>query len=123
MTFVRIVVGDLDLVLGLFILGWINAIRASGVRDRKLDRLIRPAMDSVQGNHPSALELVTGLAEVAATRNHLFRRLTEIGRVDIFPAAFRSAEKVCSFRYGIDPGNRYPVRSEERKCIPFPLSY
>jgi hypothetical protein len=95
MTLVRIVLGGLGVVSGLFILAWINAIRASVARDRKLDDLIRPAIDAVRENRPVAQETVTELAGVAATRNHLFARLKAMGRADIFPAAYRSIEKVA----------------------------
>jgi hypothetical protein len=81
--------------LGLFILGWMNAIRASVVRDRKLDKLIRPAMEAVREKRPFAKDRVTEIAELPATRNHLFARLMEMGRADIFPAACRSVEKVA----------------------------
>jgi len=94
-TLVWIVLGTLGLVLSLFVIGWLNAIRASGVRNRKLDELIRPAMDAVRENRPSAQERVTELAEVPATRNYLFARLTEIGKADMFPLACRSFEKVA----------------------------
>jgi hypothetical protein len=95
MTFIWIVLGVVGVALGLFILLWINAMRASVVRDRKLDKLIRPAIEAVRENRPFAQDRVTELAEVPATRNHLFARLMEMGRADIFPAAFRSVEKVA----------------------------
>ena len=94
-TLVWIVHGALGLVLSLFVLGWLNAIRASGVRNRKLDGLIRPAIDAVRENRPSAQERVTELAEVPATRNYLYARLMEIGKADMFPLACRSIEKVA----------------------------
>jgi len=95
MTLVWIVLGVVALMLSLFVLGWLNAIRASGVRNRKLESLTRPAMEAVRENRPSAQDMVTELAEVPATRNYLFARLTEIGRADMFPVALRSIEKVA----------------------------
>jgi hypothetical protein len=95
MTLVWIVLGVLALMLSLFVLGWLNAIRASGVRNRKLESLTRPAMEAVRENGPSAQDLVTELAEVPATRNYLFARLTELGKADMFPLALRLIEKVA----------------------------
>jgi hypothetical protein len=95
MIFIWIALGILSVALGLFILGWINAIRASVVRDRELDKLIRPAIEAVRENRPFAQDRVTELAEVPATRNHLFTRLIEMGRADIFPTACRAVEKVA----------------------------
>ena len=70
MTLVWIVLGVLALMLSLFVLGWLNAIRASGVRNRKLESLTRPAMEAVRENGPSAQDLVTELAEVARWLMH-----------------------------------------------------
>src|SRR5258707_964185 len=95
MTFIWIVLGVLGVAGGPWLLGWMNAIRASVVRDRKLDKLIRPAMEAVRENRPSAQDRITEFAEVPATRNHLFARLREMGRADLFPAACRSVEKVA----------------------------
>jgi hypothetical protein len=95
MTLVWIVLGVLALMLSLFVLGWLNAIRASGVRNRKIESLTRPAMEAVRENRPSAQDMVTELAEVPAARNYLFARLTELGKADMFPLALRSIEKVA----------------------------
>lgn len=95
MTLIWIVLGVLGVALSLFILGWMNAIRASLVRDRKLDELIRPAIEAVQEKRPFAQDRVKELAEAPATRNHLFARLTELGRADLFPSGCRSIEKVA----------------------------
>ena len=95
MTFVWILLGVVAALPLLFVLGWLNALRASRVRNRKLDQLVRPAISAVLENRPSAQDLVTELAEAPATRNHLFTRLTEMGRADLFPAGCRSLEKVA----------------------------
>jgi hypothetical protein len=52
-------------------------------------------MEAVRENGPSAQDLVTELAEVPATRNYLFARLTELGKADMFPLALRLIEKVA----------------------------
>lgn len=95
MTLIWIVLGVLGVALSLFILGWFNAIRASKVRDSKLDELIQPAIEAIREDRPSAQDRVIELAKIPATRNHLFARLTEIGRADLFPAACLSAGKVA----------------------------
>lgn len=95
MTFVWIIVGIVSFVLALFIFGWVNAIRASMARDRKLDEMVQPAIEAVREGKPSAKEIVTKLAETPITRNHLFTRLTEMGKVDLFPSEYRTNEKVA----------------------------
>lgn len=52
MKLVWILLGALGIALGLFVLAWLNAIRASWVRNFKLDKLIRPAIEAVQQNRP-----------------------------------------------------------------------
>lgn len=44
---------------------------------------------------PSAPDLVAKLAETPIARNHLFARLKEVGRADVFPVSCRSIEKVA----------------------------
>jgi hypothetical protein len=95
MTIIWTVLGVLAVVLGLFILGWINAIRASAVRNRKLEEMVRPAIEAVLENRSSAREIIAQLAELPAARNHLFARLKEMGKADIFPLGCRSIEKVA----------------------------
>jgi len=95
MIFVWIFVGVLGLLLCLFIVGWLNAIRASAVRNRKLDEMIRPALDAASKNLPTTRELVTELAKLPATRNHLFTKLKEIGRTDLFPEHFRTIVQIA----------------------------
>src|SRR6185295_5912199 len=90
-----IVLGVLGVPLGLFILVWLNAIRASVARDNKLDKLIRPAIEAVRENRPFAADKVAELAEIPVIRNHLFARLKGMGKADIFPVACRSVEKVA----------------------------
>jgi len=94
-TFVWVVLGIVALAAILFGLGWWNAIRASAVRNRLLDEMIRPALDAVGAGSPSAVEMVAQVAAVAAPRNRLLARLTEMGKQDLFPAAWRSVEKVA----------------------------
>src|SRR5271169_3816048 len=94
-TFGWIVIGIVGLVAILFVLGWLNAIRASAVRNRLLDEMIRPALDAVRAGSPSAVEMVAQVAAVAAARNRLLTRLTEMGKQDLFPAACHSIEKLA----------------------------
>jgi hypothetical protein len=94
-TFAWIVLGVVALVVILFGLGWLNAIRASAARNRRLDEMIRPALDAVRAGRPSAAETVAQVAAVAAPRNRLFASLTEMGKQDVFPVAYRSIEKVA----------------------------
>ncbi len=93
--FLWIVLGICALLFGLFIAGWINSILASVMRNYKLEKLISPAIEAVQGNLPSAKDLVMEFAEIPVTRNHLFSRLTEMGRADLFPALDREIDKIA----------------------------
>lgn len=95
MTFIWIVLGILGLVVGVFLLGWLSALRASMVRNWRLEKLISPAIRAVEQNDPSAQERVAEFARIAAARNHLFARLKDLGKADIFPACYRSVEKVA----------------------------
>lgn len=95
MIFVWIVIGVLGLLLSLFIMLWLNAIRASGVRNRQLDKMVQPAVDAAGKNLPAARELVAELAKHPGVRNHLFRKLKEIGSADIFPEHYRAIEKIA----------------------------
>lgn len=92
MTVVWIVLGVL--VLG-FLLLWLNAIRASAKRDVELDEMVQPALTAVAGNSASANDLISGLASRPAARNHLYSKLKEIGKSDLFPTEYRTAEKVA----------------------------
>lgn len=95
MIFVWIVLGIVVFVVGLFILLWLNAIRASIVRNRQLDEMIQEAVQAVEENDPSVQDIVAGVAAVPATRNHLYAKLKEMGKTELFPMEQRSAEKVA----------------------------
>jgi len=95
MTFIWVVLWVIALLLGLFILGWMNAVRASIARKRELDNLVRPAIDAVRQCLATAEDMVTKVAEIPVARNHLFARLAQIGRIDIFPASYRTLDKVA----------------------------
>lgn len=95
MTVVWIVLGLLGALFLLFVLGWANAIRASGVRNRKLEAMVRPALEAARENRPNAVDMIKDLAETPATRNHLFACLKEMGKPELFPSAFRAIEKVA----------------------------
>ncbi len=91
MILVWIVLG----IAGLFLLGWLNAIRATLVRNSRLAKRIQPAIDALQENRPDAVAKVAEFAGDPATRNHLFATLQDMGRADAFPPAYRSLENVA----------------------------
>lgn len=95
MIIVWIVLGVVALLVVLFILAWLNAIRASIACHRRLQGIIRPAIEAVEGNHPSAQDIICNLAERPAARNVLYAKLKEMGKADLFPAACRSAENIA----------------------------
>ena len=94
-AFIWAILGVFATVLVLFVLGWLNAIRASVATKRKLDEMTNPAVEAVLAGHSSAQDLVAKAAEVPATRNRLFARLREVGKADVFPVSFRTAENVA----------------------------
>ena len=95
MKLIWILLGALGIALGLFVLAWLNAIRASWVRNSKLAKLIRPAIEAAQQNRPFAEDKIRQLAELPEARNMLFAELKEIGRAELFPTDYLSIEKVA----------------------------
>ncbi len=91
MTVVWIALG----IVGLFLLLWLNAIRATLVRNWRLAKRVQPAIDALQENRPDALAKVAEFAADPATRNHLFATLQDMGRADAFSSAYRSVENVA----------------------------
>ena len=95
MTIFWIILGVLAVFVTAIFLLRLNAIRASFHRTRQLDEMIEPAIKAVQENSPSVLEVVANLASAPATRNHLFCRLQEMGRCDLFPAEYQTLESIA----------------------------
>lgn len=93
MIFIWIVVGLFALVVVLFLLMWMRAIRASGRRNEQLEKDLLPVIAALQENDSSAPQLVYDAAQNPTTRNFLYEKLQELGRVDIFPEEFRTNEK------------------------------
>ena len=91
----KIVLWILGVPIGLFILLWMNAIRATIARNRRLRKLIGPALTAAEAGHENAGELVWASAKDPATRNDLYARLKMIGMADIFPAEFRTIEMIA----------------------------
>ena len=91
----KIVLWIIGVSIGLFILLWMNAIRATIARNRRLRKLIEPAVTAVDAGHENASELVWACAKDPATRNDLYVRLKVMGKADIFPEEFRTIEKIA----------------------------
>lgn len=92
MKFVLWIVGAL---VGLFILLWMNAIRATISRTRRLNKQIGPVVTAVAEGHENASELVLACAKDPATRNHLYARLKDMGMAETFPGEYRTIEKIA----------------------------
>ncbi len=91
----KIVLWIIGVPIGLFILLWMNAMRATIARNRRLMKLIGPVVTAVDAGHENASELVWACAKNPATRNDLYARLKVMGEADIFPEEFRTIEKVA----------------------------
>ena len=91
----KIVLWIVGTLVGLFVLLWMNAIRATIARNRRLSKMIGPAVTAVAEGHENASELVLGCAKDPATRNHLYARLKDLGKVEIFPEECRTIEKIA----------------------------
>jgi hypothetical protein len=89
------VLGLFFLLLVVFILGWLNAIRASKKRDLILEKMVEAALASVVENETSPSAALVEAASRPASRNFLYWKLVERGRADLFPAEFRTPEKVA----------------------------
>ncbi len=123
-TFIWIVAGIVAFIVLLFFLLWLNAIRASGKRDRKLDERIEPALKAVEGNSSDVRDVIMGFAEDSATRNHLFFRLKELGKEDLFPVEYRILEMVAEsdlVRWLMHPNELSNTPSEIELVQKFPV--
>lgn len=95
MIIIKVILWIIAILVALFILGWLNAIRASMSRNKKLDEKIKPAIQAIASNAPDAQSIILKFAEDPSTRNHLFKKLKELGKESLFPMAFRSEEKMA----------------------------
>lgn len=86
------IVGSL---IGLFVLLWMNVVRGRIARNRQLDEMIRHTLAAVDENREDSRELVIDSAKYPATRNHLFARLKERGKAELFPAEYRTLERIA----------------------------
>ena len=119
MTFTSILISALAVLLCLIIFGILNAHRGTATRNRQLEEIIQPAIDAVSKNLPSARELVANIASLAETRNLLFIRLKEIGKESIFPAAYRTIEKIAESDLAIWLMHPNELRAvpDEMECV------
>lgn len=95
MKIIKIIMCVAAFFAAIFILCWLNAIRAAWVRDHKLDEKILPAIEAVKENDPAREGIIAKLAEDPTIRNSLYEKLQEIGKEDLFPKAYRSEEKIA----------------------------
>jgi hypothetical protein len=91
----KILLWIIGVLLALFILGWMNAIRGTASRNRRIRKLIGPALTAVESRHEGASDVVWACAKNPATRNDLYAQLKMIGKADIFPDEFRAIEKIA----------------------------
>ena len=95
MIIIKIILWVIAIGVIIFILGWINAIRASFTRDKKILKKIHPAIEAVNSGNPNAKKFISDLAKDPSTRNTLYRKLKEINKEDLFPKEYISIEKVA----------------------------
>jgi hypothetical protein len=82
-------------IVGLFVLLWIRSIRKTVKRDKELDLRVEDVMRSVDEGRTPDQGLLMPLAKDPLTRAHLFGKLAETGKEDLFPDEFRSHEKLA----------------------------
>lgn len=91
----KIVLWIIGVPIGLFILLWARAVRATLARNRRLDSVIDPAVKAVVAGDAAGPELVHRCAKDPALRNGLYARLAEIGKTDVFPEEFRTIDRIA----------------------------
>lgn len=95
MWIVWILSGLVGFVLAVLLLLFINAHLASFRRNRRLNRMIEPALAAARNADASAREIVARLAADPACRNHLYAALEELGKEDLFPQEYREVERIA----------------------------
>ncbi len=95
MTLVWIGLTLVGLAVGFYALLWGKAIRSTLRLHRQLDEAVAPALEAVEQNAATAGDLLADLADRPEMRNHLYARLEEIGKADLFPDEYRSLEKIA----------------------------
>jgi hypothetical protein len=96
MLLVYILLGVVGAALALFLLLWLNTVRATLKLDRQLDKEIAPAIRAARRGGPDAAAVLAEFAERLDTRNHLYAKLEKMGRADLFPAEYRSLDKIAA---------------------------
>lgn len=82
------------LVVG-YVLMWFNARRARLARDRRIEDLIAPALQALEGGSGDALDLVQQCAKAPATRNSIRWELKERGKEHLFPEEYKTLAMVA----------------------------
>jgi hypothetical protein len=81
--------------VSLYLLLWLNLMRAESSADEKVLDTARSAVDAVRKDRPDAREIVARSAEVPLIRNYLYVELKQMGKADLFPISCRTVEKVA----------------------------
>lgn len=116
---IKIILWVMGAILFLFGLLWLNAIRASWSRNRKLKRRIQPVLQAVKEGDARAPKLIWALAEEPATRNFLFGELREAGHAAAFPQEYRTLEKIAEsdMVFWLMHGNELQVPPDEIELV------
>jgi hypothetical protein len=83
------------IVIFVFILLWLNALRGTGSVLRKLDEKIGPAIEAIQSNSEYVTQIINDIANIPEARNHLYNWLKEKNKESLFPDEFRKLEKIA----------------------------
>jgi len=121
MTIILWIIG---ILLGLFALLWINALRASFVRNKKINKKIKPALNAIKTSDPMAKEIIEELAQDPSIRNSLYAQLNSIDKASLFPKKFRTIMKVAEsdlVRWLMHPNELKDVPSEIEFVKSFPV--
>lgn len=107
----KIVFWVVVVVVALFVLLWLNALRASFARDRKLRKRIDPVLKQVKAGDATAQQSIVTLAADPETRWFLLSELAEIGKREWFPREYDTPELLAESNlvYWLMHGNELGV--------------
>lgn len=91
----KILLGVVAVVLGLFVFGIWNVRRASRRRDAAVAGLVEPVLGRVSRGEAGADEAVRELMRAPGTRNETIMRLMEMERQDLIPEEMMTMERMA----------------------------
>lgn len=91
----KIILWGVGLVVALFVLLWLNAIRAGLSRNRKIYRRLKPIWALLDENPDQARSTIQDAAADPVTRKYLIDELRDRNKIDWFPEEYLATEKLA----------------------------